>query len=43
MVTGDNIAVATYIAQLLDIGENIEDVRKLKGEDLEEYITLAKT
>lgn len=42
MVTGDNIAVATYIAQLLDIGENIEDVRKLKGEDLEEYITLAK-
>jgi H+-transporting ATPase len=42
MVTGDNIAVAAYIAQLLDIGENIEDVRKLKGEDLEEYITLSK-
>ena len=42
MVTGDNIAVATYIAQLLDIGEDIEDVRKLKGEDLEEYITLSR-
>ena len=42
MVTGDNIAVARYIAQLLDIGENIEDVRALKGETTEEYLLLAR-
>lgn len=42
MVTGDNIAVAAYIAQILDIGENIEDVRRLKGEDVDEYIALSR-
>ncbi len=42
MVTGDNIAVAKYIAGLLGIGEKIEDVRKLKGESVEEYLYLAK-
>ncbi len=42
MVTGDNIAVARYIAQLLDIGDNIEDVRALKGESTEEYLLLAR-
>ncbi|WP_345985208.1 plasma-membrane proton-efflux P-type ATPase [Sulfurimonas sp. HSL-1656] len=42
MVTGDNIAVATYIARLLSIGEQIEDVRALKGESIEEYIYLSK-
>ena len=41
MVTGDNIAVAKYIARLLDIGDRIEDVRDLKGETTEEYLFLA--
>jgi H+-transporting ATPase len=42
MVTGDNLAVARYIAKLLGIGENIEDIRELKGENTEEYLLLAK-
>ncbi len=42
MVTGDNIAVARYIAQLLGIGSKIEDVRELKGESTEEYLVLAR-
>ena len=42
MVTGDNLAVARYIARLLDIGERIEDVRELKGESTEEYVFLAR-
>ncbi len=42
MVTGDNIAVARYIARLLDIGDQIEDVRDLKGESTEEYLFLAR-
>ncbi len=42
MVTGDNIAVAKYIAQLLDIGDNIQDVRELKGQSTEEYLLLAR-
>ena len=42
MVTGDNIAVAKYIASMLDIGENIEDVRELKGEGLAEYVRLSE-
>ncbi len=42
MVTGDNIAVARYIASLLGIGENIRDVRELKGESVEEYIYLSE-
>ena len=42
MVTGDNIAVAGYISNLLGIGETIEDVRALKGESLEEYLYLSK-
>ena len=42
MVTGDNIAVARYIARLLDIGEQIEDVRDLRGETTEEYLFLAR-
>jgi len=42
MVTGDNIAVAKYIAGLLDIGDTIEDIRMLKGESVEEYLYLAK-
>jgi len=42
MVTGDNIAVARYIARLLDIGDRIENVRELKGESTEEYLFLAR-
>ncbi len=42
MVTGDNIAVAKYIAGILGIGENIEDVRELKGESYDEYLFLAE-
>ena len=42
MVTGDNIAVAKYIAGVLGIGDNIEDVRELKGESFDEYLFLAE-
>ena len=42
MVTGDNIAVAKYIAGILGIGDNIEDVRELKGESFDEYLFLAE-
>ncbi len=42
MVTGDNIAVARYIARLLDIGDQIEDVRELKGQSIEEYLFLTR-
>ena len=42
MVTGDNLAVATYIAGLLKIGDKIEDVRELKGESIEEYLILSR-
>ncbi len=42
MVTGDNIAVARYIAKILGIGKNIKDIRELKGESIEEYIYLSK-
>ena len=42
MVTGDNIAVAKYIAGLLGIGEKIEDIHTLKGESIEEYLYLSK-
>jgi H+-transporting ATPase len=42
MVTGDNLAVAAYISNLLKIGDKIEDVRELKGESIEEYLILSK-
>ena len=42
MVTGDNVAVAKYIAQLLGIGDDIQDIRALKGESIEEYLYLSK-
>jgi H+-transporting ATPase len=42
MVTGDNIAVAKYIASILNIGENIQSIQELKGEDTKEYIYLSK-
>ncbi len=42
MVTGDNIAVARYIAKLLDIGDAIEDVRELRGQSMKEYVMLSE-
>ncbi len=42
MVTGDNVAVARYIAKILGIGENIYSIRELKSETHEEYIILAE-
>ena len=42
MVTGDNIAVAKYIAKILDIGDNILDVRELRGQGMGEYLLLSE-
>ena len=42
MVTGDNTAVAKYIAGVLDIGEDIEDIKELKGEGTKEYVYLSE-
>ena len=42
MITGDNIAVAKYIASLLGIGDKIEDIHSLRGESVEEYLYLSK-
>ena len=42
MVTGDNIAVAKYIAKILGIGENIYSIKELKNETYDEYVTLAE-
>lgn len=42
MVTGDNIAVAKYIADILDIGQDIEDIKELKGESTKEYVYLSE-
>ncbi len=42
MITGDNIAVAQYIASLLNIGEDIEDIQALKGHSNQEYLYLSR-
>jgi len=42
MVTGDNIAVAQYISSMLDIGEEIQNIRNLKGESTQEYLYLSR-
>jgi len=42
MLTGDNIEVAKYISEILNIGSNIENVRVLKGESTGEYLYLSK-
>ncbi len=42
MVTGDNISVAKYISNLLNIGSDIENIKELKGESQKEYIYLSK-
>jgi len=42
MVTGDNVAVAKYIAKILGIGENIYSIKELKNETYDEYVVLAE-
>ena len=42
MITGDNVAIARYIARLLGIGDRILSARELKGETYEEYAVLAE-
>jgi len=42
MVTGDNIAIAKYIADILQIGENIADARDLKGASTRELVFLGE-
>ncbi|EDM23852.1 plasma-membrane proton-efflux P-type ATPase [Caminibacter mediatlanticus] len=42
MVTGDNVAVARYIAKILGIGDKIYSIRELKNETHDEYIILAE-
>jgi len=42
MVTGDNVAVAKYIAKILGIGENIYSIKELKNETHDEYVVLAE-
>jgi len=42
MVTGDNKAVAEYIANILDIGTNIQDIKLLRGQNTQEYVFLAE-
>jgi len=42
MVTGDNVAVAEYIAGILDIGSDIRDIKALRGQTTEEYLFLAE-
>jgi len=42
MITGDNVAVAQYISSLLNIGEEIQNIRELKGESHKEYLYLSR-
>ena len=42
MVTGDNIAVAKYIAGILNIGTNIQNIKDLKGASTKEYVYLSE-
>lgn len=42
MLTGDNIAIARHIANILGIGKNILDSRDLKGANNKELILLGK-
>jgi len=42
MVTGDNVAVAQYISSMLNIGEDIQNIRDLKGESTKEYLYLSR-
>jgi H+-transporting ATPase len=42
MLTGDNIAIAKHIAEILGLGKNILDSRQLRGADYREYLTLSR-
>jgi H+-transporting ATPase len=42
MVTGDNIAIAKHIANILGIGDNIFDARDLRGASTKELVLLAE-
>ena len=42
MLTGDNIAIAKHIAEILGLGTNILDARDLRGGDYREYIVLSE-
>ena len=42
MITGDNVAVAQYISTLLEIGDEIQNIRELKGESQKEYLYLSR-
>jgi len=42
MVTGDNVAIAKHIANILGIGENILDARDLKGANNKELLILGR-
>jgi H+-transporting ATPase len=42
MVTGDNVAVARYIAKILGIGDKIYSIRELKNETHDEYVILTE-
>ena len=42
MVTGDNIEVARYIAKALDMGDEIQNIKLLKGQDYSEYVNLTQ-
>ncbi|WP_456457123.1 plasma-membrane proton-efflux P-type ATPase [Thermovibrio sp.] len=42
MVTGDNIAIARYIARILGIGDKIISAKELREEGFEEYEILAQ-
>lgn len=42
MVTGDNIAIARHIAEILGIGTNIFDARELKGVSNQELLLLGQ-
>ncbi len=42
MVTGDNISVAKYISGILNIGDDIENIKQLRGESIKEYLFLSE-
>jgi H+-transporting ATPase len=42
MITGDNVAIAQYIAETLSIGSNIMDSRELKGASYREFVILGE-
>jgi H+-transporting ATPase len=42
MLTGDNIAIAKYIAKLLGIGNKILSAKELRSENFNEYLILAE-